>query len=149
MLFRSEKLRKSLGLENRPTIVCVGRLVHRKGQDRLVEAMPEILKRFPDATLLFIGEGPHRAHLEALIKRNKVENSVRFIGRIQYAELPEYIALGDVFAMPSRSRFFGLEVEGLGIVYLEASACGLPVIAGASCGAPDAVRDGEIGRAHV
>ena len=141
----AEKLRKSLGLESKPTIVCVGRLVHRKGQDRLVEAMPEILKRFPDATLVFIGEGPHRARLDALIKRNKVENNVRFIGRIQYAELPEYIALGDVFAMPSRSRFFGLEVEGLGIVYLEASSCGLPVIAGASGGAPDAVRDGETG----
>lgn len=141
----TENLRKSLGLESRPTIVCVGRLVHRKGQDRLVEAMPEILKRFPDATLVFIGEGPHRAHLGALIRRNKVEKSVRFIGRIQFAELPDYIALGDVFAMPSRSRFFGLEVEGLGIVYLEASACGLPVIAGASGGAPDAVKDGETG----
>lgn len=141
----AEKLRKSLGLESKPTIVCVGRLVHRKGQDRLVEAMPEILKRFPDATLVFIGEGPHRAHLDTLVKSNNVEKSVRFIGRIQYAQLPEYIALGDVFAMPSRSRFFGLEVEGLGIVYLEASACGLPVIAGASGGAPDAVRDGETG----
>ena len=141
----SEKLRKSLGLESKPTIVCVGRLVHRKGQDRLVEAMPKILKRFPNATLVFIGEGPHRAHLDTLVKSNNLEESVSFIGRIQYAELPEYIALGDVFAMPSRSRFFGLEVEGLGIVYLEASACGLPVIAGASGGAPDAVRDGETG----
>ena len=140
-----ENLRKSLGLDNRPTIVCVGRLVHRKGQDRLVEAMPAILKRFPDAALVFVGEGPHRAHLEKLVKVKKVEKFVQFIGRIQYINLPEYIAIGDVFAMPSRSRFFGLEVEGLGIVYLEASACGLPVIGGDSGGAPDAVKHGETG----
>lgn len=140
-----ENLRKSLGLDNRPTIVCVGRLVHRKGQDRLVEAMPAILKRFPDAALVFVGEGPHRAHLEKLVKVKKVEKFVQFIGRIQYINLPEYIAIGDIFAMPSRSRFFGLEVEGLGIVYLEASACGLPVIGGDSGGAPDAVKHGETG----
>jgi phosphatidyl-myo-inositol dimannoside synthase len=70
---------------------------------------------------------------------------VKFIGRIQYDQLPRYIAMGDVFAMPSRSRLFGLEVEGLGIVYLEASACGLPVIGGASGGAPDAVEHGVTG----
>lgn len=141
----SEELRRALELAGRPTIISVGRLVHRKGQDRLLEAMPRIVERFPDTALVFIGEGPHRDHLDTLVKRFKLEGNVLFIGRIQYADLPEYIALGDVFAMPSRSRLFGLEVEGLGIVYLEASACGIPVVGGASGGAPDAVRDGETG----
>jgi phosphatidylinositol alpha-1,6-mannosyltransferase len=131
--------------KNRPTIISVGRLVHRKGQDRLVEALPLILKEIPDAELIFVGEGPHREELDRLIKKNRVEENVRFLGRIAYEDLPNYIALGDIFAMPSRSRLFGLEVEGLGIVYLEASSCGLPVIAGSSGGAPDAVIDGETG----
>jgi phosphatidylinositol alpha-1,6-mannosyltransferase len=84
-------------------------------------------------------------HLEKLVKDLNLVDHVSFIGRIQYAQLPQYICAGDIFAMPSRSRFFGLEVEGLGIVYLEASACGLPVIAGSSGGAPDAVLDGVTG----
>jgi phosphatidylinositol alpha-1,6-mannosyltransferase len=141
----TEELRRTLGLVDRQTIISVGRLVHRKGQDRLLEALPRIVERFPNAALVFVGEGPHRDHLDTLVKRFGLERNVLFIGRIHYAELPEYIAIGDVFAMPSRSRLFGLEVEGLGIVYLEASACGIPVIGGASGGAPDAVRHGETG----
>jgi phosphatidylinositol alpha-1,6-mannosyltransferase len=83
--------------------------------------------------------------LEDLAKKFSVQDSITFIGRIQYADLPRYISVGDIFAMPSRSRLAGLEVEGLGIVYLEASACGLPVIAGKSGGAPDAVLEGVTG----
>ena len=92
-----------------------------------------------------VGQGPYLSHLQKLVVRYNLMDHVSFIGRIQYAQLPQYICAGDIFAMPSRSRFFGLEVEGLGIVYLEASACGLPVIAGASGGAPDAVLDGVTG----
>jgi phosphatidylinositol alpha-1,6-mannosyltransferase len=103
------------------------------------------LKEVPDAHLVFIGEGPHRKKLDALVDRYKLHNHVTFIGRIQYSDLPLYISLGDIFAMPSRSRLFGLEVEGLGIVYLEASACGLPVVGGDSGGAPDAVKEGITG----
>jgi phosphatidylinositol alpha-1,6-mannosyltransferase len=119
--------------------------VHRKGQDHLIQALPEILKSVPDAHLLLVGQGPYREHLEKLVQQLGLKDHVSFIGRIQYDQLPQYICAGDVFAMPSRSRFFGLEVEGLGIVYLEASACGLPVIAGSSGGAPDAVLDGVTG----
>jgi phosphatidylinositol alpha-1,6-mannosyltransferase len=92
-----------------------------------------------------VGEGPYRKKLEALSVNLALKNSITFIGRIQYADLPSYICVGDLFAMPSRSRLAGLEVEGLGIVYLEASACGLPVIAGKSGGAPDAVLEGVTG----
>jgi phosphatidylinositol alpha-1,6-mannosyltransferase len=138
-------LRQSLGLSEKKVIVSVGRLVHRKGQDFLIESMPQILTQVPDAHLLLVGQGPYRAHLEKLVTKHSLQENVTFIGRIQYNDLPGYICVGDIFAMPSRSRFGGLEVEGLGIVYLEASACGLPVIAGESGGAPDAVIEGVTG----
>jgi phosphatidylinositol alpha-1,6-mannosyltransferase len=141
----ASQLRKELKLENKRVIVSVGRLVHRKGQDHLIQSLPEILKSVPDAHVLMVGQGPYLSHLKKLVARHNVADHVSFIGRIQYAQLPQYICAGDVFAMPSRSRFFGLEVEGLGIVYLEASACGLPVIAGSSGGAPDAVLNGVTG----
>lgn len=132
-------------LENRRVIVSVGRLVHRKGQDKLIEAMPAILKRYPDTVLLLVGQGPIKSMLDKLIRHHSLENNVIFTGRIQFNDLPKYIQLGEIFAMPSRDRFFGLEVEGLGIVYLEASACGVPVIVGRSGGAPDAVVENETG----
>lgn len=141
----STQLRRDLKLVNKRVIVSVGRLVHRKGQDHLIQSMPEILKSVPNAHILMVGQGPYLMHLEKLVKDLNLVDHVSFIGRIQYAQLPQYICAGDIFAMPSRSRFFGLEVEGLGIVYLEASACGLPVIAGSSGGAPDAVLDGVTG----
>jgi phosphatidylinositol alpha-1,6-mannosyltransferase len=138
-------LRESLGLTNKKVIVSVGRLVHRKGQDSLISSLPEILRHHPEAHVLMVGTGPYQKHLQDLVEKLEVQDSITFIGRIQYADLPRYISVGDVFAMPSRSRLAGLEVEGLGIVYLEASACGLPVIAGKSGGAPDAVLEGETG----
>lgn len=141
----ARELRKSLGLGNKRVIVSVGRLVHRKGQDVLIAAMPEIITAIDNVHLLFIGEGPYKKELEKRMKNLGLENRVTFVGRVQYSDLPRYICVGDVFAMPSRSRLAGLEVEGLGIVYLEASACGLPVIVGISGGAPDAILQGETG----
>ncbi len=140
-----DQLRRDLGLLDKKIIISVGRLVHRKGQDQLVEAAPTILQEVPNAHIVFVGQGPHLAHLHKRVKELGLEKSVTFIGRITYSDLPRYIRLGDIFAMPSRSRFKGLEVEGLGIVYLEASACGLAVIAGRSGGAPDAVIEGVTG----
>ena len=141
----ARELRNELGLTEKKVIVSVGRLVHRKGQDVLIEAMPAIIRDVPEAHILMIGEGPYRSYLENRVKALEIQERVTFIGRIQYADLPRYICAGDLFVMPSRSRLAGLEVEGLGIVYLEASACGLPVIAGDSGGAPDAVLEGETG----
>jgi len=143
----ASQLRSELGLTEKKVIVSVGRLVHRKGQDVLIEAMPAIIKEVPEAHILMIGEGPYRSYLENRVKALGLQERVTFIGRLQYADLPRYICAGDLFVMPSRSRLAGLEVEGLGIVYLEASACGLPVIAGISGGAPDAVLEGETGLA--
>jgi len=141
----SSKLRAELGLTNKSVIISVGRLVHRKGQDKLIASLPAIKAAVPNVHLVLVGVGPHQAYLEKLAVKLRVADCVTFIGRINYAELPKYICVGDIFAMPSRSRFFGLEVEGLGIVYLEASACGLPVVGGSSGGAPDAVLVGETG----
>ena len=132
-------------LDGRRVIVSVGRLVHRKGQDELVKAMPKILEQFPDAILLFVGEGPIKQMLFNSAKQLGVLPKVVFAGRVSHHDLPDYISLGEIFAMPVRSRFSGLEVEGLGIVYLEASACGLPVIVGNSGGAVDAVLDKKTG----
>ena len=132
-------------LDGRRVIVSVGRLVHRKGQDELVKAMPKILEQFPDAILLFVGEGPIKQMLFNSAKQLGVLPKVLFTGRVSHHDLPDYICLGEIFAMPVRSRFSGLEVEGLGIVYLEASACGLPVIVGNSGGAVDAVLDQKTG----
>jgi phosphatidylinositol alpha-1,6-mannosyltransferase len=141
----ASKLREELGLSHKKVIVSVGRLVHRKGQDILIEAMPAIIKDVPEAHILMIGEGPYRSYLETRAKSLGIQERITFIGRIKYEVLPRYICAGDLFVMPSRSRLAGLEVEGLGIVYLEASACGLPVIVGDSGGAPDAVLEGETG----
>jgi phosphatidylinositol alpha-1,6-mannosyltransferase len=136
---------KQIGLAARPLIVTVGRLVPRKGHDRLIEALPEIRKRVKDAALVVVGEGPYRATLEAKVHELGLSEHVRMVGRIPQAQLPQYLCAANVFAMPSRSRFGGLEVEGLGIAYLEASACGVPVIGGNSGGAPDAIREGITG----
>ncbi|MFC0504426.1 glycosyltransferase family 4 protein [Micromonospora costi] len=140
-----EPVRTRLGLSDRPVVVCVSRLVPRKGQDMLIRAMPEIRRRVPDAALLVVGGGPYRAALEKLARQAGVDRDVVFTGSVPAADLPAHYAAGDVYAMPCRTRNRGLDVEGLGIVYLEASATGLPVVAGDSGGAPDAVRAGETG----
>ncbi|HCT76379.1 MAG TPA: alpha-(1-2)-phosphatidylinositol mannosyltransferase [Micromonosporaceae bacterium] len=138
-------VRAALGLEGRPVIVCVSRLVPRKGQDTLVRALPLIRREVPDAALLLVGGGPHRTKVQRLALELEVADHVVLTGSVPWQQLPAHYAAGDVFAMPCRTRNFGLDVEGLGIVYLEASASGLPVVAGDSGGAPDAVREGETG----
>jgi len=139
------ELRAELGLADRPVIVCVSRLMPRKGQDTLIRALPRIQERAPRTTLLLVGGGPSRRGLERLAAATGVSGSVVFTGSVPWSQLPSYFGVGDVFAMPCRTRLGGLDVEGLGMVFLEAAACGLPVVAGDSGGAPDAVVDGETG----
>ncbi|RSN10778.1 alpha-(1-2)-phosphatidylinositol mannosyltransferase [Streptomyces sp. WAC 01325] len=140
-----DEVRARLGLTDRPVVVCVSRLVRRKGQDTLIRALPRILAAEPETVLLIVGGGPYEKDLRRLAHDTGVAGSVRFTGPVPWAELPAHYGAGDVFAMPCRTRRGGLDVEGLGIVYLEASATGLPVVAGDSGGAPDAVLDGETG----
>jgi phosphatidylinositol alpha-1,6-mannosyltransferase len=171
-------IRVRLGLGDRPVVLCVSRMVPRKGQDTLIRAWPRVLAEArrraaglpadgkpargaagetvaggrpaagpgaEDPVLLLVGDGPYRADLIRLAERCAVAGSVVFTGSVPWEELPAYYDAGDVFAMPCRTRHCGLDVEGLGIVYLEASATGLPVIGGDSGGAPDAILDGETG----
>ena len=140
-----EGVRRRYGLTGRPVIVCVSRLMPRKGQDTLIGALPGIQRAAPHAALLLVGGGPYRTKLQRMAERSGVAEDVVFTGSVPWSELPAHFAAGDVFAMPCRTRRSGLDVEGLGIVYLEASATGLPVIAGRSGGAPDAVLEGETG----
>ncbi|WP_433679569.1 glycosyltransferase family 4 protein [Nocardia sp. CA-119907] len=140
------ELRERYGLGDRPTILCLSRLVPRKGQDALIIAMREIRDRIPGAVLVVAGGGPYEDKLHALAVALGVAEDVVFTGRVPSSELAAHHTLADVFAMPSRTRGAGLDVEGLGIVYLEASASGVPVVAGRSGGAPETVLEGKTGR---
>ena len=125
-------------------MVCVSRLVARKGQDVLIRGMTQIRRRVPDAMLLIVGTGPHEPSLRALAAEAP-SGSVVFAGQVSEAELPRHYAVGDVFAMPCRTRLGGLEVEGWGNVFIEAAACERPVVVGDSGGARETVEDGETG----
>lgn len=138
-------VRERYDLGQRPVIVCVSRLMPRKGQDVLIEAMPSVLAKVPTAALLIVGGGPHKQKLMKKVSELGLTTSVIITGSVPWDQLPAHYAAGDVFAMPCRTRLRGLDVEGLGIVYLEASATGLPVIGGRSGGAPDAVLEGVTG----
>jgi phosphatidylinositol alpha-1,6-mannosyltransferase len=131
-------LRARHGVVGRPLVVCVSRMVPRKGQDVLIRAMSRIRGRVPDPALLLVGDGPYRPRLERLAARAP-EGSVVFAGQVGEADLPRYYRAGDVFSMPCRNRFGGLEVEGLGIVFIEAAACGRPVVVGDSGGARESL----------
>jgi phosphatidyl-myo-inositol dimannoside synthase len=140
-------LRRRYGLGDAPVVTCVSRLVARKGQDQLLRALPVLRARVPGTRLLLVGDGPDAARLRGLADVHGVAEHVVFTGSVPAAELPAHHAVGDVFALPCRTRGRGLDVEGLGIVLLEASASGLPVVAGDSGGAPETVQEGVTG--HV
>jgi phosphatidylinositol alpha-1,6-mannosyltransferase len=139
------ELRARYRLGERPVVVCLSRLVPRKGQDMLIRAMPAIRQRVPGAALVIVGGGPYLTSLRRLAHSFGVAEHVVFTEAVPGDELPAHHAMADVFAMPCRTRGAGLDVEGLGIVYLEASATGVAVVAGRSGGAPETVRDGQTG----
>ncbi len=139
------ELRARYRLGERPTVVCLSRLVPRKGQDMLIKAWPSIRRRVDGAALVIVGSGPFLASLRKLARACGVADHVTFTGGVPAAELPAHHALADVFAMPCRTRGAGMDVEGLGIVFLEASATGVPVIAGDSGGAPETVQHNKTG----
>jgi phosphatidyl-myo-inositol dimannoside synthase len=139
------ELRDRYALGERPTVVCVSRLVPRKGQDVLIKALPSILRRVDGAALVIVGGGPYLDTLRGLARDCGVAQHVTFTGAVPGDELPAHHALADVFAMPCRTRGGGMDVEGLGIVFLEASATGVPVVAGDSGGAPEAVQHNKTG----
>ena len=139
------ELRANLGWIDRPVIVCVSRLMARKGQDELIRALPKVHQTSPKASLIIVGGGPYHKDLQSLVSKLNLGDFVHFTGKVEQSELSSWYAAGDIFAMPCRTRVGGWDVEGLGIVFLEGSATGLPVIVGDSGGAVDAVIDGKTG----
>ncbi len=127
------------------TLLTVGRLVPRKGIDTVLEALPALLTEFTDLRYHITGDGPDRIRLEQMARDLGVADRVKFLGNVPNKELPQVYRNAHIFVMPVREEQAGASVEGFGIVYLEASASGLPVVAGRSGGAVEAVRDGETG----
>jgi phosphatidylinositol alpha-1,6-mannosyltransferase len=139
-------VRRRLGLGDAPVVVCTGRLVRRKGQDTLVRAWPTVLERHPTARLLLVGDGPDRERIDRLVDSLGLREAVVMTGGVAWGDVPAHTDAGDVFAMPCRTRLLGLEPEAWGIVFLEAQACGLPVVVGDSGGAPETLLGrGEVG----
>lgn len=132
-------------LSGKQVVFCVSRLMPRKGQDRLIEIWPKLLQRNPNAHLVLSGGGSYKRKLIKKIKNRNLQNNVTFLGRMKQAELADHYGMSSIFAMPSRMRFFGLDVEGLGMVYLEAAACSIVTIGGGAGGVPDALLDETTG----
>lgn len=139
------RLRERYHLGQAPTVVCVSRLVPRKGQDLLIKIWPAVAEAVPGARLVIVGTGWYGKRLARMHRASPARHLITPVGEVPGDELHAYMALGDVFAMPCRTRNFGADVEGLGIVFLEAAAVGLPVVAGDSGGAPETVLDGVSG----
>ncbi|RMF57698.1 MAG: glycosyltransferase family 1 protein [Bacteroidetes bacterium] len=136
-------LRARLALGDRPTLLTISRLVPRKGLDTVLQALPRVAEAVPQVVYLIGGTGPDRPRLERLAHELGVASHVRFCGRIPDDDLPTYYSAADVFVMPS--RLDPPHVEGFGIVFLEANACGTPVVGAHTGGIPDAIVDGETG----
>jgi len=139
-----KKLKSKYNLENKKVLLTIGRLVERKGIDMVIKSLPEVLKQIPNLVYVIAGNGSDKKRLEGLIKECNLENKVIFVGKIELEKLNLYYSLADIFIMASRQLANG-DVEGFGIVYLEANLYGKPVIAGRSGGVPDAVEDGVNG----
>jgi phosphatidylinositol alpha-1,6-mannosyltransferase len=131
-------------LAGKQVLLTVGRLYARKGMDRVIESLPLLRQTFPDLVYLVVGEGPYRQDLVSLASRLGVADRLILAGAVPDGELADYYALGDAFIMANRTLPDG-DTEGFGLVFLEANACGVPVIAGQDGGSPDAVTDGVNG----
>ena len=143
---RLELRQKLLGDRYRDRVILtIGNLVPRKGQDTTIRALPKLLLSVPDVSYLIVGDGPYRKHLESLAIELGVSNRVIFAGRLADEDLAELYALCDLFVMPSREQLNEKDVEGFGIVFLEANACAKPVVGGRSGGVPEAIVDGVTG----
>ena len=141
---RSDCLVSKYGLEDCFIFVSISRLVERKGQDNTIAAMPLLLQSFPNVKLIIVGNGPYKPHLTNLVMSLSLTDQVIFTGQVSDQDLLPHYLLGDVFIMPNRELDDG-DTEGFGLVFLEANACGLPVIAGKDGGSVEAVTDGQNG----
>lgn len=137
--------RKRWRFDDRRVLLTVARIVERKGIDRTIEAVARLAKEVPDLHYAVAGEGPDRLRLEGLARASGIADRVRFLGVVPEGDLPGLYGAADLFVMPNREIAATGEVEGFGLVFVEAAACGVPSVAGRSGGAAYAVVDGETG----
>jgi phosphatidylinositol alpha-1,6-mannosyltransferase len=140
----SEESRRRLGLQGQRILLTVGRLQRRKGQDMVIRAMPALRASIPNLRYVIVGSGEEEAHLRSLALQLGVGTCVSFVGAVPDRDLPDYYRACDVFVLPNREEP-NQDIEGFGIVFLEANACGKPVVGGRSGGTSDAVLDGATG----
>lgn len=140
----SRSVREQHQLGDAPVLLTVARLLPRKWHDRVLEALPALRRRHPGLRYLIVGAGPTEARLREQTAALGLSQEVVFVGSVPHGDVPRYFAAADVFVHPNRQLASG-DVEGFGIVFLEAGAAGLPVVGGNSGGTPDAIRDGETG----
>jgi len=141
---RDPAVRERLGWNNRTVVLTVGRLQLRKGQDQMILAMPKLREAIPDILYVIVGDGPEREHLRNLVAGTGVEDCVRFLGEPNDEQLIACYQQCDLFILPNRQ--VGMDIEGFGIVLLEAQACGKAVLAGTSGGTAETMRIPETGR---
>ena len=141
---RQVDLVERYGLGGQFVFITVCRLLEKKGVDQVLRAFAQLLPAFPGMRYLVVGTGPYEAELQRLAAELGIAGAVAFAGNVAEHELVAHYRLGDVFVMPNRVLPNG-DTEGFGLVFLEANACGLPVIAGRDGGSVDAVTDGENG----
>ncbi|MBI3034754.1 glycosyltransferase family 4 protein [Candidatus Woesearchaeota archaeon] len=142
---KKEILKKELGLENKKILLSVGCLVNRKGMDIIINALPDVIKSVPNLAYLIIGKGDEEANLKNLVKSLNLQGNVRFIGYVSNKEIGNYFNLCDIFVLMSNTIKEKGGIEGFGIVYIEASAMGKPVIGGKSGGTGDSIVDNVTG----
>ncbi|MCH7614314.1 MAG: glycosyltransferase family 4 protein [Nitrospinae bacterium] len=138
-----QRVRQRHQLGDGSILLIVGRLQKRKGQDMLIKALPMIQKRYPQTKCLIVGTGEEELYLKQLTNEVGVNQSVIFVGRVDSQDLAAYYGVCDLFVMPNRQ--IGEDIEGFGMVFLEASATGKAVIGGNSGGTDDAILDGVTG----
>ncbi len=141
---RDDQVRRRLGWAGRRVVLTVGRLQERKGHDRLIEALPAIRREIPDILYAIVGDDERRARLASLAVATGVQNCVKFHDELADAQLIECYQQCDLMALPNRE--INGDIEGFGMVLVEAQACGRPVLAGASGGTVETMRPGETGR---
>jgi len=141
---KTEKIINKYPLLNKKVILSINRLIERKGNDVMLQAMPAIVKEIPNAVYVIAGDGHYEGRLRAMAKDLHLENQVIFVNQLSDEEVVQFYKACDVFVMPSRT-LRQEDTEGFGVVFLEANACGKPVIGGRSGGIPEAVAEGYSG----
>ncbi|MDO8499479.1 MAG: glycosyltransferase family 4 protein [bacterium] len=138
-----ESIKNQLGLSGKKVIISVGRMEDGKGFTRLVALLPQLVKQIPNVVCLLIGRGPKRDWLIQSVERGNLQNSVRFLGEVEYSDLPAYYHAADIFVLLSHQD--QTREESWGTVFLEAAACGLATVAGRAGGVPETVENGITG----